>query len=201
MRRVLLGCILLAVLCAGCDTSRSGKETIVAITVAPTISPTANAPASAPIATSTIAVVPTMPALSATSAIATSSAASLDRLNNAERTWQASGVMRYRIRVRHGAEANVDGIWEVTVENGRITSRDCSAPPPSGDTRACSILPAEDVTVAGLFQYTRQAINDPSLNVTAKYDTTYGFPRSVVRELRNSTGWSETTVVDFVVLP
>lgn len=183
MRRMLLGGILLVVLCAGCDSSRSGKETVVAVTVAPTASQTTAATAFVPTTTSAT-MFPTPP---------------LDRLNDAEQTWQASGVTNYQLRAHFVAEVYVDGVIDLKVENGQITSATCIPQPKSVDL--CSSLRSEDYTIPGLFQKARRAMNDPTTNVIVQYDATYGFPRSVMIQSRTSTGGSDITVEDFAHLP
>lgn len=185
MRCVLLGCVLFTMLCAGCGSTRSGRETAVVVTLA-----AYNQQAS--IATASVVA-------SAKQTATVVRAPEIDQLNEAERKWQAAGVTRYRIRTHFEAEIYLDGTVEMQVENGQQTSVNCTSQP--GYISGCSFLLTENYSVAGLFQRVRQELADPSVHLTVKYDAMYGFPRSIALESRTSTGWSDTTVEDFVILP
>ncbi|MGI8854489.1 MAG: DUF6174 domain-containing protein [Thermomicrobiales bacterium] len=202
VRRVLLGCVLLVVFCAGCNSSRSGTATVVTVAVTPTaaqtVVATATAPASIPVSTNTPVPTPSAPAATAI-AVVTASAPSLDRLNDAERTWQASGVTHYQIRSHYEGEVYVDATMEIEVDKGQTTKVTCSSQPRS--ISACSSSHSENYTVSGLFQRVRQAINDPGLSVNVMYDPIYGFPRSFSIQSRGSTAGGVIVVESFVVLP
>ncbi len=197
MQRVLLGCVAIVILGTGCDASRAG--TTPAVAVIPTASPTVRAATPTPTVAAVLPTPTTRVTLNPTEIVATLSAQSLDRLNDAERTWQASGITNYQLRSHFGAEVYVDATMEIKVDKGQLTRVNCSSAPKY--INVCSSLHTEDYTVLGLFLKAREATNNPDLNVTVRYDATYGFPRSIVVQPRTSTGWSETKVEDFVILP
>jgi Family of unknown function (DUF6174) len=197
MRRVLLGCVAIVILATGCDASRAG--TTPAVTATPIASPTALAATPTPTVTAALPTPTTRFTLNPTEIVATLSAQSLNRLNDAERTWQASGVTNYQLRAHIAAEIYLDATMEVKVAKGQIVNSKCSSQPKS--INGCSAFGPEKYTVSGLFQRIRQAVYDPDSSVSVDYDPAYGYPLSIVIESRRSTGWSETKVEDFVVLP
>src|SRR5436305_1820526 len=113
MRRVLLGCTLLAIFCAGCGSTRSSRETAIAVT-------RDGYSQQAYITTATARVPAKQTAIA-------QRAPFIRDLNEAEQRWQAAGVMNYRIRSHFAAEIYVDETIEVRVENGHTTRENCTS--------------------------------------------------------------------------
>src|SRR5689334_3421568 len=102
MRRFVFGFVLLAMLCAGCGSTRSGRETAVAVTVA---------------AYGTKAVTATAYVFAAQ---ATARPILLKQLDDEEQKWNSLGIMNYRITVSKGNPFGGLQKNTITVMHGRV---------------------------------------------------------------------------------
>lgn len=191
MRHVLLSCIFLTMLCSGCGSTRAGRENVVAVTLAAYSQQaySATATAGVPAATARAAAKQT---------VVVQRAPFIRDLNEAEQTWQAAGIAKYRLRSHYDAEVSLDAMIEIEFDHAQTTRVNCSTRGTA--LSACSCLRTEDYTVAGLFQQIRQAISDPEWSVTAKYDPTYGLPRSIDIVSLRYTGGKSIRIEEFTVL-
>ncbi len=181
MRPLMLCCVLLAVLCAGCGSTRAGRETAVAVTVR------AYSTTSAATATATHATV--QPAL-------------LNQLNNMKRKWQSSGITSYRIRVRQGNPFGHVADVTITVRSGLVVTYLPHCQSMNQPNCVYGEGSEEAYTVSRLFDAVQEKISDSQRLVDhLTFDPAYGLPMSFGSHTDQHTdSFFTLEVEEFVVL-
>lgn len=111
-----------------------------------------------------------------------------------EAQWAAHRLAGYRLAVDLGCLCKPEpAVAVVTVRNDSITVTDALGTPLQVDFSAWIGSAVGDVgfSVPKLFAEVREALADPSWTVKVTFDSTYGFPREVIKQKRLTDSMSE----------
>ncbi len=185
MRPLILCCVLLSVLCAGCGSTRAGRETAVAVTTR---------------------------AYQASNATVVSSArqaqrkAFLDDLDRAEQKWQSLGIRNYRLGVYKGNP--FDGPRDITivVTDNRVVTTPALCQAVHAPNCLFGHESVDEFTIPALFAKVRRDLQEPSRAIDwLTFDETYGYPKEFGSNADPSLKVSESRyllkVYEFTVLP
>ncbi len=109
-------------------------------------------------------------------------AAWLAELDEAEARWAANPVENYEIEVLYvESSRQVIQVHTVTVEDGAVAAEETRC---SDQATGCVIskIPADRLTIPGLFQTARNALENDEINEFGggfKFHETYGFPQNI----------------------
>lgn len=106
----------------------------------------------------------------------------LAELDEAEARWAANPVENYQIEVLYvETSRQVVQVHTITVDDGAVVAEDVRC---SDQAPGCVInkIPAERLTIPGLFQTARNALENDEINEFGggfKFHETYGFPQNI----------------------
>jgi hypothetical protein len=99
-------------------------------------------------------------------------------LESREKVWQEKGPSAYAMTVLHLANDDESSVRAVVlhVEAGRIVAGEYHD---TGEVVAAAVL-ARHLTVEGMFDLIRDALNRRAVGISVNYDADYGFPREIM---------------------